>query len=596
MKTTKYLSLLLVFFLIGNLTFAQNSIVKSPEKVTKQTQTVSQSVTPPSPHLTGTASSQPVQNQTRNSQPQPNQTLAVPTTINYQAVARNSSGAILANQTVGLLLSIEDGPGGSVLYSERQTPTTNQFGLLTLKLGNGTVMSGSWGGINWSNGNQWLKVDMDPTGGSSYTPMGESEMLTVPFANVSKDNHWSTDGTSIWNNNSGSVGIGNSSPYWDLDILTTDYAVTSLKSTSSSGEATYLADKMSSSDNAGVIIRTNGINQWYAGTVGSDNYTFWNLINYTYPMMIDLATDHVGIGTTSPGYRATVSESASGATATWSENTFAGNTDGTGIYGKSVNADWWGNGVIGEGGYRGVVGIGTGGATGNTVYGVVGTATGSNGTRIGVWGGASGGTDNYGGWFAGKEHIAYDGPIYSASTDFGISLDGNPVSVSLPAISLYNSTGASANGVSLIGVTYATGMNVGDGIGGAYADINASAFNVVSDRRMKKNIIDISSTDYDKYLTQIRNIESATFTYNWENAARRPYSHIGVIAQSLPQELQAQIKESPSKAQSEDRIGVNLADLAGLTVVGIKALDSKQSQLEKEIADLKAEIEILKKK
>src|SRR5690349_18850483 len=122
--------------------------------------------------------------------------------VNYQAVARNFAGAILANQTVGLRLTVENGQGGPVLYQERQAPTTNQFGLLTVKLGSGTVLSGTWNGIAWSNGNQWLKVDMDPTGGSSYTPMGESELLSVPFANysaMSGDNHWSGNGTNIWN-------------------------------------------------------------------------------------------------------------------------------------------------------------------------------------------------------------------------------------------------------------------------------------------------------------------------------------------------------------------------------------------------------------
>src|SRR4051812_16026050 len=78
---------------------------------------------------------------TRTVLPSPDQTLAVPSTMNYQAVARNSSGAILATQLVCLRLTIEDGSGGAVLYQETQTVTTNQFGLLTLKLGSGTVLA-----------------------------------------------------------------------------------------------------------------------------------------------------------------------------------------------------------------------------------------------------------------------------------------------------------------------------------------------------------------------------------------------------------------------------------------------------------------------
>src|SRR2546421_9740953 len=75
--------------------------------------------------------------------------------MNYQAVARDASGAILSSQTLGVLISIENGSGGPVLYSERHVPVTNQFGLFTLQVGGGTLVSGNYNTINWSNGNQW---------------------------------------------------------------------------------------------------------------------------------------------------------------------------------------------------------------------------------------------------------------------------------------------------------------------------------------------------------------------------------------------------------------------------------------------------------
>ncbi|MBL0053709.1 MAG: T9SS type A sorting domain-containing protein [Bacteroidetes bacterium] len=94
-------------------------------------------------------------------------------------------------------------------------------------------------------------------------------------------------------------------------------------------------------------------------------------------------------------------------------------------------------------------------------------------------------------------------------------------------------------------------------------------------------------------MTYIRNIESATFRYKTETDAVRNCQHIGLIAQSLPVELQSRITESPTE-QSEDRIAVNLADLSGLLVVGVKALDAKQIAYEKTIADLQTQIDILK--
>ena len=103
--------------------------------------------------------------------------------INYQAVARNASGNLIASATVSIRLNILDGPGGASLYCEYHNVTTNQFGLFTLKIGGGNFVSGNYNSINWSLGNHYLKTELDPTGtNSSYTNMGESQLLSVPYA------------------------------------------------------------------------------------------------------------------------------------------------------------------------------------------------------------------------------------------------------------------------------------------------------------------------------------------------------------------------------------------------------------------------------
>jgi hypothetical protein len=124
---------------------------------------------------------------------------AQPTTkINYQAVARDVSGAIMSNQSISIRLTIEDGFGGTPLYVETQGATTNQFGLFRLKIGSGFVVSGVYSSIDWSTGNQWLKVEMDPTGGNSYVDMGETQLLAVPFANYAASSGTAyTSGTGI---------------------------------------------------------------------------------------------------------------------------------------------------------------------------------------------------------------------------------------------------------------------------------------------------------------------------------------------------------------------------------------------------------------
>src|SRR5258706_2664507 len=103
--------------------------------------------------------------------------------INYQAVARNGAGNELPTQAISVRLSILDGPGGSVLYSEYHNTTSNLFGLFTLQIGGGILVSGNYNSINWGNGNQYLKTELDPTGtNTSYTVMGESQLLSVPYA------------------------------------------------------------------------------------------------------------------------------------------------------------------------------------------------------------------------------------------------------------------------------------------------------------------------------------------------------------------------------------------------------------------------------
>jgi len=108
----------------------------------------------------------------------------VPNAFNYQAVARNGAGVVLATQAVGLRFSILDGsPSGTVVYQETQTLSTNSLGLFTASIGSGSPVSGTIGAINWgAGGSKWLKVELDATGGSTYTLIGTSQLLSVPYA------------------------------------------------------------------------------------------------------------------------------------------------------------------------------------------------------------------------------------------------------------------------------------------------------------------------------------------------------------------------------------------------------------------------------
>lgn len=107
-----------------------------------------------------------------------------PNALNYQAVARDNAGQVLANQSVSIRFSILDGsPAGSTLFSETHAATTNSLGLFTSSIGTGTLVLGNFSSINWgSGGSKWLKVELDPNGGSSYSLLGTSQLLSVPYA------------------------------------------------------------------------------------------------------------------------------------------------------------------------------------------------------------------------------------------------------------------------------------------------------------------------------------------------------------------------------------------------------------------------------
>ncbi len=107
----------------------------------------------------------------------------VPQGISYQAIALTSSGTPVVSSNVGTRLSVLNGSAtGTVLYSETQVKTTNAQGLYNLVIGQGTPVSGTFSSIDWSNGSKFLKVELDVSGGSSYTLVGTTQLLSVPYA------------------------------------------------------------------------------------------------------------------------------------------------------------------------------------------------------------------------------------------------------------------------------------------------------------------------------------------------------------------------------------------------------------------------------
>ena len=106
-----------------------------------------------------------------------------PQGINYQAVIRNPNGSTINNSTVGLRLNIlQNNATGNSVYSEKHTPLTSTIGLVNVVIGQGTVISGAFSSIDWSQGPYFIEIGVDLTGGSNFSILGTQQLMSVPYA------------------------------------------------------------------------------------------------------------------------------------------------------------------------------------------------------------------------------------------------------------------------------------------------------------------------------------------------------------------------------------------------------------------------------
>jgi hypothetical protein len=111
-----------------------------------------------------------------------------PEGINYQAVVRDLAGSTIVNSPVGLKLSLlQTSATGTVVYEESFATFSNDFGLVNVVFGGGTVISGSFASVDWSMGPYFIQVAADVAGGTNYSVLGTQQLMSVPYALYAKN-------------------------------------------------------------------------------------------------------------------------------------------------------------------------------------------------------------------------------------------------------------------------------------------------------------------------------------------------------------------------------------------------------------------------
>ena len=72
-----------------------------------------------------------------------------PQKMTYQAVIRDNAGVLISSAPIGIQISIlQTTSTGTAVYMERQMPTSNANGLISIEIGTETVISSVFNTIN----------------------------------------------------------------------------------------------------------------------------------------------------------------------------------------------------------------------------------------------------------------------------------------------------------------------------------------------------------------------------------------------------------------------------------------------------------------
>ena len=105
-----------------------------------------------------------------------------PQKFTYQSIVRSADGLVLRSSDIGLQISIlKNSALGQAVYTETHSARSNANGLVTVVIGDGTT-GDNISDIDWSTGQYYIKVEVDPSGGIGYSIEQTAQLLSVPYA------------------------------------------------------------------------------------------------------------------------------------------------------------------------------------------------------------------------------------------------------------------------------------------------------------------------------------------------------------------------------------------------------------------------------
>gem|GEM_PF-2137865 len=125
---------------------------------------------------------------------------------NYQAIIRNASGNIAANEPLQLRFQILNS-ANEVQYGETQATTSDQFGRVAVVVGSGTATQGQFDMLDWKAQKHYLGVAVKIGGAVAWADLGSEEIVHQPFVKKAGDNPWLLNGQNIFRLD-GNFGVG----------------------------------------------------------------------------------------------------------------------------------------------------------------------------------------------------------------------------------------------------------------------------------------------------------------------------------------------------------------------------------------------------